>query len=186
MPPIRRRVIPEIEKSDTLPVMIRTGILLIGIAFCPILSRAQAGASTEDLGSCTLKNYVYHCDSDAFTQALASATNVAIEAQNVDSYARDRLKDMLAHGYGKQVVDQSDSPELIFLIVPVGSDGINISPGEPVLGSLRVYSATPSGARQHLLWAETFSGPQDLPWPAVVRALTLKFQKHFPVKKSGH
>ena len=157
-------------------------ILLLSMILCPILSSAQPGASTEDLGSCTLKDYVYHCDSAAFAQSFLAAKNVTIQAQNVDSYSRDRLKEMLGKKYGKQIVERSGAPELVFLIVPVGLDGMNISPGEPTLGSLRVYSATSDGARQHLLWAETFNGPQDLPWPAVVRALILQFQKHFPNK----
>src|SRR5206468_12368099 len=97
----------------------------------------------------------------------------------VDRYARDQLKKMIAGKYGKQAVEQGGSPDLIFLITPVGVDGINISPGEPTLGSLRVYSAGPDGARGHLLWAETYDGPQDLPWPAVVRSLILKFQQDF-------
>jgi hypothetical protein len=160
--------------------MIRRLILLLIVTLCPILSSAQPGTSNEDLGSCTLKDYVYHCDSAAFAQSFAAAKNVTIQAQNVDSYSRDRLKDMLVRKYGKQVTERSGAPELVFLIVPVGVDGMNISPGEPTLGSLRVYSATADGARQHLLWAETFNGPQDLPWPAVARALILQFEKHFP------
>lgn len=140
---------------------------------------AQTPAA-ENLGSCTLQNHVYHCDSAAFTKALESAKSAAVQAQNVDAYSRDQLKKMIAGKYGKRVVEQGGSPDLIFLIIPVGVDGINISPGEPTLGSLRVYSATPEGGRDHLVWAETYSGPQDLPWPAVVRALILQFQKHFP------
>ena len=142
---------------------------------------AQSGG-TDNLGSCTLEQYVYHCDSAAFAKALAAAKSAAVQAQNVDAYTRDQLKKMLAGRYGKQVVEQGGSPDLIFLTVPVGVDGVNISPGEPTLGTLRVYSAAPDGARGHLLWAETYNGSQDLPWPAVVRALILQFEKHFPAK----
>ena len=163
--------------------MVKTILLLLSVSFgVPVIGLAQAPA-TENLGSsCTLHNHVYHCDSAAFAKELASAKSAAVEAQNVDAYARDQLKKMIAARYGKTVVDQGGSPDLIFLIIPVGVDGINISPGEPTLGSLRVYSATPEGGRGHLVWAETYSGPQDLPWPAVVRALILQFQKHFPAK----
>ena len=155
---------------------------MLSLSFGAAAALAQTPA-TEELGrSCTLQNHVYHCDSAAFAKTLASAEAASVETQNVDAYARDQLKRMIAARYGKQVVEQGVSPDLIFLITPVGVDGINISPGKPTLGSLRVYSATPEGARGHLVWAETYNGPQDLPWPAVVRALILQFQKHFPLK----
>ena len=162
--------------------MIRRVFLLLSIILLPKLCRAQTTALSESLGSCTLTNHVYHCDSVTFAKTLIAAKTATIEGQNVDTYARDQLKNMLVKKYGKQVVEQGGSPELIFLIVPVGVDGINISPGEPTLGTLRVYSATPEGGRGHLVWAETYSGPQDLPWLAVVRALIMQFQKHFPAK----
>ena len=162
--------------------MIRPAILLLSLSLAAVLPGAAQTSSAENLGSCTLQSYVYHCDSAAFAKTLASAKSGTVEAQNVDAYARDQLKKMISGKYGKQVVEQSGSPNLIFLIVPVGVDGVNISPGEPTLGTLRVYSATPEGGPDHLVWAETYSGPQDLPWPAVVRALILQFQKHFPAK----
>lgn len=162
--------------------MIRPAILLLSLSLAAVLPGAAQTPSAENLGSCTLQNYVYHCDSAAFTKALASANSAAVQAQNVDAYSRDQLKKMIGGKYGKQVVEQGGSPDLIFLIVPVGGEGIDITPGEPILGSLRVYSPTPEGGRGHLLWAETYNGPRDLPWPAVVRSLILQFQKHFPMK----
>ena len=158
--------------------MIRRAFLLLSI----LLTFASTGLAQSDAEPCQLQDHVYHCDSSAFAKALASAKSAAVEAQNVDAYSRDQLKRMLTGKYGKQVAEPGGSPELVFLIVPVGVDGINISPGEPTLGSLRVYSATPEGGRGHLVWAETYNGPQDLPWPAVVRALILQFEKHFPAK----
>ena len=162
--------------------MMKTVLLLLSLTLGASVAAPAQTPSTENVGSCTLQNYVYHCDSAAFTKALASAKSAAVEAQNVDAYSRDQLKKMIAGKYGKQVVEQSGSPDLIFLIIPVGGEGVDITPGEPILGSLRVYSATPEGGRGHLVWAETYSGPRDLPWPAVVRSLILQFQKHFPMK----
>jgi len=144
--------------------------------------RAQNAQTERTDSSCTLKNYVYTCDSATFTKAWTSAKNVSVETQNVDAYARDQLKKMLTTKYGRQVVDAEGMPTLIFLIIPVGVDGVNITPGAPTLGSLRVYSATPEGGRDHLVWAETYSGSQDLPWPAVVNSLITQFEKHFPAK----
>lgn len=162
--------------------MIRGTFLVLSFILNAAAGAAQT-AATENLGSCTLTDHVYHCDSAAFAKALEAAKSATVETQNVDRYSRDQLKKMIAGKYGKQVVEQgAGSPDLIFLIIPVGVDGINISPGEPTLGSLRVYSAKPEGGRGHLLWAETYNGPQDLPWPAVVRSLILQFQRHFPQK----
>lgn len=162
--------------------MFRQGLLLLSFIVCSSTSLSAQTAVTETSGSCTLKDHVYSCDGAAFVKALAAAKSATVEAQNVDSYAREQLKKMISGKYGKNVVEPGGSPDLIFLIIPVGVDGINISPGEPTLGSLRVYSVTPEGTREHLVWAETYTGPQDLPWPAVVRALIMKFEKRFPAK----
>ncbi|HKO19832.1 MAG TPA: hypothetical protein VJU82_13185, partial [Acidobacteriaceae bacterium] len=142
--------------------MMRTILLLLSVTFGVSAAALAQAPATESLGSsCTLENHVYRCDGAGFAKALASAKSAAVEAQNVDAHARDQLKKMIAGKYGKQVVEQGGgSPDLIFLIIPVGVDGINISPGEPTLGSLRVYSAKPEGGRDHLLWAETHNGPQ--------------------------
>ena len=157
-------------------------VLLSSTLVFPFVAHSQA-AQSERLGSsCTLKNYVYTCESAAFAPIFAAAKNATVETQNVDAFARQQLKKMLTAKYGKQVVEPEGAPELIFLIIPVGVDGINYNTGEPPLGSLRVYAATPAGGRDHLVWAETYSGRQDLPWPAVVNSLISQFQKHFPGK----
>ena len=57
-----------------------------------------------------------------------------------------------------------------------------MSPGNVDVGTLRVYSANPDGTRAHLLWAEDFSGSEDMPWPTVVHGLILQFQSHFHIK----
>ncbi len=77
-----------------------------------------------------------------------------------------------------------DNPaELVFLLVPTGEQGVvDTSPGDIDLGTLRVYSATTNGARGQLLWAETFSGKPDLPWPVVVHGLVLQFQGRFHIR----
>lgn len=156
----------------------RLVLVLLGVAgLMPCSARSQV----EEAGSCTLRDHVYRCDSAAFVKALASAKSAAVQTQNVDAYSRDQLKALIKK-YGKSVVEPGGAPDLIFLIIPVGVDGINISPGEPTLGTLRVYSATPEGERDRLLWAETYNGPQDLPWPAVVHSLVNQLQKHIPAK----
>jgi hypothetical protein len=72
---------------------------------------------------------------------------------------------------------------MIFLLMPTGEQGvIYTSPGDLDLGTLRVYMAAADGSRGHLVWAETFSGKPDLPWPAVVRGLVMQFQSRFHIK----
>jgi hypothetical protein len=146
---------------------------------------AQPDPSIGDIGSCTLKNHVYTCNRNEFEKAFTATRNVAIETHNIDASSRTRLADMLTKKYGKNVVASTSSgaePELIFLIIPLGHEGVNVVPGEVELGTLRVYSSTPGGARGHLVWAETYTGEPDLPWPAVSRALLLQFQSHFHPK----
>jgi hypothetical protein len=68
-------------------------------------------------------------------------------------------------------------------MLPVDDQGVlNDSAGGASLGTLRIYTVTPGGSRGHLLWAETFTGPRDMPWPAVVRGLILQFQSRFHIK----
>ena len=67
-------------------------------------------------------------------------------------------------------------------MIPIENSGIVNGAINSDLGTLRVYSSTPSGRPEHLLWAETYTGLADLPWPAVVRRLISQFQKHFQIK----
>ena len=159
---------------------VRIGKILLAVV--AIFLSMPAVAQSVSLEGCTLKNDVYTCDGAAFQKALDSATTVTIDTQNVDAVARAQLRDLLTKKLAKIVAPSGSPADLIFLIIPTGPDGINISPGEVDLGTLRVYSATPDGARGHLVWAETFAGQQDLPWPAVVRSLIVQFKSHFNIK----
>src|SRR5438270_10633782 len=108
--------------------MIRNTLLLLSITFGAAAVSAAQKATSETLGSCTLKDHVYTCDSAAFSKELSAAKSAAVETQNVDAYAREQLKKMISAQYGKQAVEQSASPDLIFLIIPAGADGIYTSP----------------------------------------------------------
>jgi hypothetical protein len=161
-------------------VPIAVAALLLGLM--PARIRAQSQASTEDLGGCTLKDHVYHCDGAVFEKALAAATTVRVEAHNADGVARSQLGDLVKK-LGKTIVAPNSPADLSFLMIPVDDQGvINDSPGGVSLGTLRIYTVAPDGSRGHLLWAETFSGDTYMPWPAVVRGLILQFQARFKTK----
>jgi hypothetical protein len=153
-------------------------VVLVGAA---IVARAQGDIGGGDAGACTLKNYVYTCDGAVFQRALAHANAVAIETHNADGVARAQLKDLLTKKLGKTIAPAGSPADLDFLLIPTPLGGVNRET-DADLGTLRVYTSGLDGARGHLLWAETFSGTQDLPWPAVVHGLILQFQSRFHIK----
>jgi hypothetical protein len=160
--------------------LIAIATLLLGLSPAPTHGQSQA---TEDLGGCTLKDHVYHCDGAVFQKALSAASSVKIETHNADGVARDRLTTFVTSKLGKTVVPPGAPADLSFLMLPVDDQGVlNDSPGGANLGTLRIYTVAPGGSRGHLLWAETFAGDSDMPWPAVVRGLILQFQSRFHIK----
>jgi hypothetical protein len=163
-----------------------TFLLVIVAAFALGLlqtpARAQSDVGGGDDGACILKNHVYTCDGAAFQKALAAATAVKIEAHNADGVARSQLSDLVTRKLGKTIAPRGTPADLDFLLIPIDEQGINNSLGNVELGTLRIYTVTPDGARGHLLWAETYSGQQDMPWPAVARSVVLQFQSRFHIK----
>jgi hypothetical protein len=145
-------------------------------------ARAQSDVGGGDEGACILKNHVYTCDGAALQKALAAATTVKIEAHNADGVARSQLGDLVTKKLGKSVAPKGTPADLDFLLIPIEEQGVNNSLGDVGLGTLRIYTVTPDGGRGHLLWAETYSGQQDMPWPAVARGVILQFQSRFHIK----
>jgi hypothetical protein len=158
-------------------------VLLGGVVWAGWMSAQAQSQTIEDLGGCTLKDHVYHCDGAVFQKALAAATTVRIEAHNADGVARSQLGDFVSRKLGKTVAGPGAPADLDFLMIPVDDQGvINDSPGGTPLGTLRIYTVTSDGLRGHLLWAETFNGDTYMPWPAVVHGLILQFQSRFKIK----
>jgi hypothetical protein len=150
---------------------------LCGMAWMPAVAQGDAGAG----GGCVLKDHVYTCDGAAFQRALANAKTASIETHNVDGVARSQLTALITKKLGKTVAAEGGPADLVFLMIPIAQDGVvNMSSGD--LGTLRIYSATADGAKGQLLWAETYTGDQDLPWPAVVNRLIGQFQARFHIK----
>jgi hypothetical protein len=157
---------------------IATAAVLVWV-LAPTPSRAQNESGGTDAGGCTLKDHVYTCDGAKLQAALLGARTVVIEAHNWDGVARAQLKDMVTKKLAKTVAAQGVAADLIFLMVPIDPVGVINGTGDADLGTLRIYSCASDGSRGHLLWAETYSGAQDLPWPAVVRRLIMQFELHF-------
>jgi hypothetical protein len=145
-------------------------------------ARAQNESLGQDAGGCTLKDHVYTCDGARFHQALLSAQTVAIDVHNSDGVARAQLTDLVTKKLNKTLAPAGTQADLVFLMVPIDPSGVMNGAVDSDLGTLRIYSSTTDGRPGHLLWAETYSGMPDLPWPAVVHSLIRQFQTHFQIK----
>ena len=127
---------------------------------------------------CTLDKQVYTCDWAAFVQRLDKAHTVEIESQRIDRFTAKQLR-QLAAALGKSVAADGQSGDLTFLLIPMQSTGVHIGPGGEPLATLRIYAASAETPRGTLLWAETYTGQPDRPWPATVHALIAQFQNRF-------
>jgi hypothetical protein len=148
------------------------GILTVG---------GMNGMTAQDNAGCTLEKQVYTCDWQAFVPHLNKAQSISVETQSMDRFTARQLRE-LAGELGKTVAPDEQQGDLTFLVIPLPSTGVHIGPtGEP-LATLRVYEPEPGHPRGKLLWAETYTGQPDRPWPATVHALIDQFhdrlQKH--------
>lgn len=134
------------------------------------MARAQA---TNEAG-CTLVKEVYTCNWNAFVQRLQKAQTVAVEAQQLDRYTARQLRE-LAGELGKTVAPEDQLGDLTFLLIPLQSTGVHIGPSGEPLATLRIYASLPGEPRGTLLWAETYTGQPDRPWPSTVHALIEQF-----------
>lgn len=143
---------------------------------------AQNESLGQDAGHCTLKDHIYTCDGARFHEALLSAQTVAIDVHNWDGVARVQVTDLVTKKLNKTLAQPGMQADLVFLMIPIDPSGVMNGAVDSDLGTLRIYTSTPEGRPAHLLWAETYSGMPDLPWPAVVRGLIRQFQAHFQIK----
>lgn len=125
---------------------------------------------------CTLEKQVYTCNWAAFVQQLDKARTVAIETQSsLDRFTARQLRE-LAEELGKTIAPDDQLADLTFLLIPLQSTGVHIGPGGEPLATLRIYASLPRAPRGTLLWAETYTGQPDRPWPATVHALIQQFE----------
>src|SRR6185437_8814919 len=110
------------------------------------------------------------------------AQTVAVQSHNWDGVARVQLTDLVVKKLKKSIAQRDTRADLVFLMIPVGTAGIDNGSGDADLGTLRIYTSTADGRPEHLMWAETCRGTPDLPWPAVVGRLITQFQARFKIK----
>jgi hypothetical protein len=155
--------------------------LLLPIGLSGASAIAQGNSATEGQ-ACTLEKHVYTCDGVAFQKRLAEAKTISIETHSIDKYAQAQLKTLITKKLGKTFVAEGEPADLVFLLLPLGVDGMSINSGAVDLGTLRIYTANSDNTRGNILWAEVYTGREDLPWPAVVNGVILQFQTHFKIK----
>jgi hypothetical protein len=154
-------------------------LLPIGLSGAPAMAQGDSGTEGQ---ACTLEKHIYTCDGAAFQKRLAEAKTISLETHSIDKYAQAQLKTLITKKLGKTLVAEGSPADLVFLLLPVGVDGMSINSGSVDLGTLRIYTANPDNTRGNILWAEVYTGHEDLPWPATVNGLILQFQTHFKIK----
>jgi hypothetical protein len=128
---------------------------------------AARGQQAESSSACILQKDVYQCDWLAFRQLFDAAKTVSVQAEPQDEHSNKELERLARH-LGKDVVVRSEKPaDLTMLLVPLNKAGIYIGPGDENLGTLRIYSGRTASEPGTLVWAETYRGTKDIPWPSV-------------------
>jgi hypothetical protein len=129
---------------------------------------------TIDRAGCVLNGHIYICNFGAFHHVFHHAMTIAVEASPRDHAAQTQLGE-LAGALNRTVAPVNDA-DLIFSILPIDNGGVIIGPADVDLATLRIYARGAEGAHGELLWAETYRGQADHPWPATVHALIRQFQ----------
>src|SRR5579875_2768534 len=155
--------------------MSRCSMRSILVMLASLLPFGAIQAQTADAPGCSLEKQVYTCDWQAFVHRLHRAHTVEIETQSLDKFTARQLR-QLAGELGKTVAPEDQPADLTFLLIPLQSTGLHIGPGGEPLATLRIYTPQPGNARGTLVWAETYTGQPDRPWPATVHALIEQFQ----------
>ena len=139
-------------------------------------SALSAGAQeTTPAAGCTLHKDVYTCNLNAFRARLADAHTVAIETQANDRFTATQLRN-LTRELGKKVATSDEAADLTFLVIPTETPAIQFGPAGQTLATLRIYAPAQGSGHGALLWAETWTGQPDRPWPAIVHELIGQFQ----------
>ncbi len=120
----------------------------------------------------------YQCNWSSFKLAFERARTVAVQTGPMDRPTVHQVNTLIAE-LGKSPVAEGHLADLTMLVIPVDTAGMNIGPMDHELATLRVYAPSESSPRGTLLWAETYRGQGDRPWPAQVHALIAQFQDRF-------
>jgi hypothetical protein len=151
------------------------------IAFCVGTLSTTASYAQHEVTPCTLVKDVYTCNLQAFKGTLAAAQTISIQSEPMDQKTQAELAKLARH-LGKTVTESSDSADLQFLLIPLNKEGIYIGDGDTDLATLRVYAGGSKTHRGSLVWAETYRGKKDMPFPSAAYYLIQQFQARLSSK----
>jgi hypothetical protein len=128
---------------------------------------------------CTLeKTDYYQCNDDAFRHLLAVSKSVRVDTGRMDVYGQKQMVKLVAN-LGKKLVEPEQRPDLVFELTWIDRSGrIDFGPGDVAVARLNVYDPSRGRGDNSLVWVDTLSGQEDLPWPSVVTQLLQQFQRH--------
>ena len=154
------------------PVVLALGSVL---NLTPTAFAQQAVA--PDAG-CMLHKGTYTCNWPSFQQAFDRAHTVALQTGHIDRSTAAQLRKLITE-LGKTEAPEGQPADLTFTVAPVEPNGVDFGPMDHDLARLEVFAPSSSSSQGTLLWAETYRGQGDRPWPAQVHALLTQFQQRF-------
>jgi hypothetical protein len=159
-------------------MMMRCSRLLAPVLFVSLSALYAQQPST--LG-CTLeKQDYYRCNHDAFQNQLNTAKAVRVDSGRMDVYGRTAVT-KLVEGMDKTLVTPSQRADLTFQLAWIDRSGrIDFGPGDVAVARLNIYDPSRGVGERGLVWVETLTGQEDLPWPSMVEQLLRQFKAHFP------
>jgi len=163
--------------SNSIVMTMRTcWCLLLGVLSVGYVAPLHAQHS-----GCTLERQDYYqCNHDAFQNQLNAVKAVRVDSGRMDVYGRAEVT-KLVEGMGKTLVTPSQRADLTFQLTWIDHSGrIDFGPGEVAVARLNVYDPSRGAGERGLVWVETLTGQEDLPWPSMVEQLLRQFKEHFP------
>ena len=141
------------------------------VASAPAQTRSTVQQANVD---CTLDGQAHTCNRADLLHLFAEAHTVAVESQ-----PKDRVADAELASFTRKLAKElstSTSADITLRLVRTQPAGVSVGPGDVELATLRVFSTKTGPQNSRLLWVETYRGQPDIPWVAVVRALTGQLQ----------
>lgn len=153
-------------------------LLMVPVLF---VSLSALHAQQPSTSGCTLERQEYYqCNHDAFQNHLNAAKAVHVDSGRMDVYGRTAVT-KLVEGMGKTLVTPSQRADLTFQLTWIDRSGrIDFGPGDVAVARLNVYDPSRGAGERGLVWVETLTGKEDLPWPSMVEQLLQQFKTHFP------
>ncbi len=166
----------KVQKMKSSPAQLAALVLALTPASFAIHARAQQAVAPD--AGCVQQKGSYLCNWSSFKLAFERAHTVSVETGSLDRSTATQVRTLVGE-LGKSEVPAGHPADLTMLVIPVDTAGMNIGPADHELATLRIYAPNESSSRGTLLWAETYRGQGDRPWPSQVHALIEQFQGRF-------